>query len=1199
MGNEASKPGVSPPEDWEPKGATRAFEMISPCSDISNPSDFNRVRYHQHQPQIYHNNNQPSSPNRKLSRGLGEKDLPIATKVRKSNSTESKGRVLPPDAFYFPTEESERRAEYAEKKELVISKIVNSLKQKENNIENKLHRARKAAKKIIKKKIALNRVTACLEIKNNRREDSGDIIPKLNSAEELVRTRRSERKHPTTRSRRRSEQIADGDLQSTVPLSTQKSKKGLTLQNGKDMKEEEEEKYDMKKDEIWLACHGGKTDRIQPELNPEDSYFNRLSLSPQASHTISPFCKNSYTCSEIYTGKVNAILEKNFQTSSDKSTSTERVLGNNDNELSRHNLTSSADTTLDHTPANQRFRSIANKNFIVEKRKDEINNSSPVNNFTEFYTKTGPIDSSPQTYCSEKYDTPIQVFSDENSDSSIQKDYISETYNHDALKRQSQESQSSLFTNESKSFHEINKNSLKVLVHEDKVVHQKKSSVFSCTDRSEGRRGMGNEVTVTNRKSICKEPKISKLESLFRPILPALSTDDAHSLSSYDPYEIKVTESAPSVIQAANYISLSHRNASFRNTGSIEPINNNNKLDKLSPSMSVLSIDTQRDSSPTYVTNMVSDQAQNNGEFLFTDGYRSAVTTLDSDKLRDDHTFSISTAESRSRFTQRSAQQGVSIPTRSYEEAGDGIIVDHSYKSERRVRFSEDSANFQEKTKLKEVEEETSEKSLDTTHNKANSSYMLSSLCEGITKLTETEKSDPYESKKRVESNIKINKDLMKNKTSKALLYKGEESLATMTKDSDIVSVNHSMTSPFPRFQAATDKWGTKVACSDSITESIDLPEIENKMSDVTEVESYLSHKISDSAKIVSLHQTSPDNICEEMVKEEQSPDTTSIHWAYNENGVTPYVEGEPTSNQTKSPYFRFKDAKNKFNIKDSRGKVPIKSPRVVRRPSSSGSIVVTSPKILRKGSGGLVSTRIQELNIRVSEIRKLKRMRKKLKNPRLHTHNFDNKQPVRSRALINYKTTLFSANIENSNNVMAAKFNVIPDVDDDSVVSLETNAASDSRKKNVEDGLDDDISRMSEMTGVTSVATVRQQRNSRDEVSMSSRTTTSSGLVNLKKQVFRGSDCTRSLISNSENSENTTLSAIIHKENANYLPFRATSHSVKPSEQHFVATPQAMKWRSLAAAAAEKDAALQKASDVKPMTRLATRSNNCQQYHN
>jgi hypothetical protein len=245
--------------------------------------------------------------------------------------------------------------------------------------------------------------------------------------------------------------------------------------------------------------------------------------------------------------------------------------------------------------------------------------------------------------------------------------------------------------------------------------------------------------------------------------------------------------------------------------------------------------------------------------------------------------------------------------------------------------------------------------------------------------------------------------------------------------------------------------------------------------------------------------------------------------------------------------------------------------------------------------------------------------MRKKKTNPRLHTHNFDNTQPVRSRALINYKTNFGSADLQKSNNMMAAKFNMIPDVgddDDDSTTFSPVNnqkltvssgkeyAEDDDVSRNTED---DDVSRMSEVTGATfatvrqqraSIATVRQQRGSvatvqqqrglpiykqRDssEVSMASRTTASSGLTNVKKQVFRKSDGTRSIQSTSNN---TTLSTLIHNENT----IASTKTILAPPTR---GTPL-MKWRTLAAAAAEKDS-LKMSSTKKPRKKLGTRNMN------
>lgn len=1176
MGSEESKPIVDPPEDWEPKGATKSFEIISPCSDLSNPSDFNRVRYNPHPPhpqQLQYQNQPPHrhgaaeatstpfSPNAKsLSRRVVNKNnLPIAVKVRKSSSTsgDGKGEVLPPGAFYFPTKESERRLDRGlgfVKKERRSDQAANLEKHKDgNNKENKFHRAsRQAAKKMmIKKEIAVKMITACLDERSNRREeeDGGDVDdePKLISAEELTMARpRVERKPSTStaRSRRRSEQIGD------VPL--RKFKKDSEMQKGNNEISDHNEKYDMDADEIMMENQRNQMERVtSAALHQEDAYFDRLSLSSSANHGSSPFVNNGVACN-----RVTSIL--------------------------RSSLPASVDTPID-SPVSDMFSA---NNSTPDMRDNEAlietmtnnNNSSPVSSLMRFYTNTGPMDSSPESYCSdeEEADAQVQVFSDEQSDTEI-------TESED-LKRQSHETHSSLYTAESKSYKKVNGKDLKLLVHDDKGIHQKESDIFSY-HRPEEKKVNARNIAKSRMKSKDREPKMSKLESLFRPILPALSTDDAQSLSSYDPYEIKVTESAPGVIQASNYISLGLRN---------------NELAKLSPSMSVLSIDTQQDPSPSLAKHMVSNQAQHNGEFLFADDYGRVVIAQDPNKVRDSAaTFSISTAGARSRFTQRSTQKGVDIPMKGFKETDDGSVDHHSYRSERRVRFSEDSTPLSKETDLDGVEEvsDVEGDSLDA----AESFSEAEETSEKLGNEEFEERVDNEEFEERVESNLSgIIEDINE-----------EAEVSVEHEDLEFDQMN---------YHQIRKKFGTATACGGSFAESIDLPHIENKLSNLSETASCRSRKSSESAQSVRTHRTI-DSIPEEDEKVEQSPDDTSIHWTYNETGVTPYVEGKSTANATKSPYYRFKDAKNKFNTQDlprrkspGKGRSP-KNTKVVKRRSS---ISTASPaKILRQGSGGLVSTRVQELNSRVTEIRKLKRMRKKMKNPRLHTHNFDNKQPVRNRALLNYKTSTFSANTGKSNNVMAAKFNVIPDVDDDedSVFSSGTNDISDSKKEDVEDDDATQCSRMSEMTGVTSVATVRQIRDHTSTAmlrcSMSSRTTASSGFINIKKQVFRGSDGTRSLTSNRSNrSESTTLSSIIHKENENYLPFRATSHHiVKPSEQHFGAPPashylppnkeppvQAMKWRTLAAAAAEKDAL--KASCSKPKKTLGTRSNNCEQYH-
>ena len=76
-----------------------------------------------------------------------------------------------------------------------------------------------------------------------------------------------------------------------------------------------------------------------------------------------------------------------------------------------------------------------------------------------------------------------------------------------------------------------------------------------------------------------------------------------------------------------------------------------------------------------------------------------------------------------------------------------------------------------------------------------------------------------------------------------------------------------------------------------------------------------------------------------------------------------------------------------------------------------------------------------------------------------------------------------------------------------------------------------------------------------------------------MKKQVF---DNRGSLASAGDS---TTLSSILGKENDNFLPFRTGANAVKPTEQKMITLPKSLelspgpaKWRSLAAAAQEKN---------------------------
>jgi hypothetical protein len=228
----------------------------------------------------------------------------------------------------------------------------------------------------------------------------------------------------------------------------------------------------------------------------------------------------------------------------------------------------------------------------------------------------------------------------------------------------------------------------------------------------------------------------------------------------------------------------------------------------------------------------------------------------------------------------------------------------------------------------------------------------------------------------------------------------------------------------------------------------------------------------------------------------------------------------------------------------------------------------------------------------------------------------------------LNYKSE--GVDIEKLHFMGAAKFNRIPDLLDEdlSVASSEHSEADLSyqeimnkhmpvvesqgqyfRGQEREECEEDDISKASE--DATTVATVCQERE-RDvpryeaRVSESSQSTTSSGLNNVRKQVFRSSNSfAGSRKSHSSCGESTTMSSILGKENENYLPFRSADNTVKPTEQpHHVTGPESLhlsptqrtpmearKWRSLAAAAKEKDS--KKMSSKKVRKGLSERKNN------
>ena len=1035
------KPLVEPPRDWDKRqGGTKSFEVISPCSDISNPSDFNRVRYNKNsrQYQLAQNNGQTLSKSRRGG-DYNPHQLPRVAESRRSRSTggSSDGDIVAPGAFYFPTKESERRAEKLAKRESqkndgkVAFKRTNGhhlpkSRSNKNNMKAIRSLARKTSKKMMKKKDAVQR--AALAIGRTILEESRNKIihDKKNQLE---------RRKPSAslRSRRRSEQIERGVLQSStnrrdVPLNKFKNDKMIVRAKSAD---------NMNRHQNQMNASA--------TLHQADVYFDRLSLTAGENHGASPFVRRGDA-----DNRITSILESTSKTPQ--------------NRTRRAELDSPIDTPVsDLFSANDSLPNMRNNEYLATNNI----NSSPVSSLMLFYSKSGPVETTPKSHSSELESL--------------------EERRHRIIAKASRESDaSSLYTDDSKSYKKAHNKDQKLLAHRNL---QKDSYGLNSNGRAQ-------QKLVKARK--ISKPEIeqrSKLESLFRPILPALSTDDARSADSYDPYEIRVTESAPAAMQVVTL--------GFRRKNSTSTKN------------SVVSLDSQQRHPSSPKKTLLANQARNNAEFLFANDYGPLV--IDGKKVdRDDASISISTTSSRSRGGHRAGHR-----VTQKGENDDMSYSSRSTRSERRVRFSEGSR----RTRLQN-------KRGDNLDSKEHPFDEAEKFPERIDERDEEESEEeevPQERFVKEESRVKYN------------------------------------------------KFESNVKRIPSVDESIDRPQVETKLSNVTDNDSPRSIQSDERTAVTA----------------------SSVHWTKTQTGVTPFVRGKSTAEPTRSPLRRYRNAQTKFNTQKSADESKL-SPRKTKSPKRSPkrSPSKSPAKMLRKGSGGLVSMRINELNSRVSEVRKLNRMRKKNMNPRLHTHNFDNTQPVRSRALINYKTD--SATVGKRNEMMAAKFNSIPVYEDDETTvvsyahSKSRNIIAKPRNETLED---DDTSKMSEITGATfgTVRTVRQQRDSvstvkqqRDPVSTvrqqrnalasihqnrqrnsadssTSRTTASSGFRNVKKQMFRPSDGTNSI--------NTSLSAMMYKENST-APQKTT---LAPPVN---GTP-AMKWRTLAAAAAEKDAL--KMSATKP----------------
>lgn len=684
--------------------------------------------------------------------------------------------------------------------------------------------------------------------------------------------------------------------------------------------------------------------------------------------------------------------------------------------------------------------------------------------------------------------------------------------------------------------------------------------------------------------------KVSKLESLFRPVLPTLSADDANSCGSFDPWEIKVTESAPGAVESRDYRSLALR----RSLVSPQSFQSNTRRLSDNPSPSLMSIDSQVDASPAMTKNMVSNQAIYNAEFLFSSLNHKPL--LQRKASGDGSLFSINTRGARSRLSARSSAKAVEINVKN--PARDTLVLmdDQSYSSKgsnRHVRFSllDAVSACASLSRTESIDLPTVESTVSDISDKLARSSLTSQ------RKNEESKTSPEQQAKSACVSFSQPESADESPIHQGQWCYKKDGVTPFKRSGDLKAQTNS---PYLRFQSARNKFET--------SGSVEVPEIQNIVSDLTEdTGSYRGRPSEESAK------TMPETIQEQAVLSD-TPATSStsatshtqIHWSYsvkdgNISHVTPAF-GKDAKLATKSPYIRFENAKNKFgaipavastapssraNVVPTQKKdVPFKSPR-------SSRVKQAMKKARPVKSGGSVASKIEDLNKRVVEAKLDRKNHRWTKsNPRKYAVIDSN--AVRTRAIVNYKTSVVG--LKRMNYMSAAKFNTIPIEDDSSVESgedtIEQSSAghrtstafsrfsvasrTEEHATQVEDDDEskltvDDMSKLS----ATSIGTARQEQTysalgAVTRVSEGTYTTSSSGFTNIRKQVFGSS------ASVSSNGASTTMSSILGKEN--YLQFRTGTKTVKPTEQVRVVemtkmqnTP-AQKWRSLAAAAKERD---------------------------
>jgi len=613
---------------------------------------------------------------------------------------------------------------------------------------------------------------------------------------------------------------------------------------------------------------------------------------------------------------------------------------------------------------------------------------------------------------------------------------------------------------------------------------------------------------------------VSKLESLFQPVLPALSADDA-TASSFDPYQIKVTESAPSKLED-HHIQTDLNGAT------------SNQLALLSPSM--LSIDSQG-KSPAAVKVLLSDQAVNNGDFLFTADYGKGVTRK-TRSGRDSAVGSISTMESRSRLAHRYAK-AVPVPpkpSRAYSADSDNDYM----RSDPIVNFSRD--------------EQPISVSIPTIENKMSD---LSDFADLSVKDMphETRHSDEYtyipeeeDAHSPEEGHIRWAYNTKDRKSSVTPYVKG-------------MDTSQVTQSPFIRYQAAKEKWEPQEVDEDPFAQFLKPSKSQPTDQSVAPI---------------------PEEELQETGLKEKMSFDSEPRWSFSTNDFNQKKASAIKTN--KSP--RFSNSKSKFGSKER----PAKSPKFIKTKRKGAGGVVTGrievldrkiivnrrlKKKLNNAKKNSNPRRFQVLNtsyVRTQKLNGYAPTRVDLDKLNLIGAVKFNKVPEYDDDDIS--SCQSSIYMEEKKHDTKSTFNLYPyDGYTPSQVLEESEYESE-----YEESIDDYTRRQSNAS--TAVSTVFQTRR-QPRASESSYSTNGSGLSRVKKQVF---DNQRYSLTSTGDS--TTLSSIIDKENKTYKPFRHASNSVNPTKQKLINLPASLrvqgnqntapqgpnKWRSLAAAAQERD---------------------------